>query len=107
MIYLDSFTFPVDDQEADFCMGVKHQCYTSFYPFKVLSSRRFERIDFEPITILYGGNGTGKSTALNVIAQKLSLKRESRRSTKPVFITTMWLCAGRSFGKRFRAAAAL
>ena len=77
MIYLDSFTFPVDDQEADFCMGVKHKCYTSFYPFKVLSSRRFERIDFEPITILYGGNGTGKSTALNVIAQKLSLERES------------------------------
>ena len=77
MIYLDSFTFPDDDREAGFCMGVKHKCYTSFYPFKVLSSRRFERIDFEPITILYGGNGTGKSTALNVIAQKLSLERES------------------------------
>lgn len=77
MIYLNSFTFPEDERETDFCMGVKHQCYTSFYPFKVLSSRRFERIDFEPITILYGGNGTGKSTALNVIAQKLSLERES------------------------------
>ena len=77
MVYLDSFTFPDDDREAGFCMAEKRTCYTSFYPFKVLSRRRFERIDFEPVTILYGGNGTGKSTALNVIAEKLRLERES------------------------------
>ena len=77
MVYLDHFTFPDDDREFDYCMGVKRKCYTSFYPFKVLSKHRFERIDFEPVTILYGGNGTGKSTALNVIAQKLRLERES------------------------------
>ena len=77
MIYLESFTFPDDDREAGFCMAEKRTCYTSFYPFKVLSRRRFERIDFEPVTILYGGNGTGKSTALNVIAEKLRLERES------------------------------
>ena len=77
MVYLESFTFPDDDREASFCMAEKRKCYTSFYPFKVLSRRRFERIDFEPVTILYGGNGTGKSTALNVIAGKLNLERES------------------------------
>ena len=77
MVYLDHVTFPDDDREAGYCMGVLHKCYTSFYPFKVLSRHRLERIDFEPITILYGGNGTGKSTALNVIAQKLQLKREA------------------------------
>ena len=77
MVYLDSFTFPDDDREAGYCMAEKRTCYTSFYPFKILSRRRFERIDFEPVTILYGGNGTGKSTALNVIAEKLRLERES------------------------------
>ena len=77
MVYLESFMFPDDDREASFCMAEKRKCYTSFYPFKVLSRRRFERIDFEPVTILYGGNGTGKSTALNVIAGKLNLERES------------------------------
>ena len=77
MIYLDTFTFPDDGREFDYCLGIKLKCYTSFYPFKVLSHHRFERIDFAPVTILYGGNGTGKSTALNVIAQKLRLTRES------------------------------
>ena len=77
MIYLDTFTFPDDGTEFDYCLGVKLKCYTSFYPFKVLSRHQFERVDFEPVTILYGGNGTGKSTALNVIAQKLQVQREA------------------------------
>ena len=77
MIYLDTFAFPDAEAETSFCMAEKRTCYTSFYPFKILSRRRFARIDFEPVTILYGGNGTGKSTALNVIAEKLSLQRES------------------------------
>ena len=77
MLYLDWITFPDGEREAWYCMAEKRTCYSSFYPFRVLSQRRFERIDFEPVTILYGGNGTGKSTALNVIAQKLGLERES------------------------------
>lgn len=77
MVYLDYFTFPDDDQEASFCMGILRKCYNTFYPFKVLSAHFFERIDFEPITILYGGNGSGKSTALNVIAEKTGIARDS------------------------------
>ena len=77
MIYLEVFKFPNDDMEFDFLIEEKRMCYDSFYPFKVLSSCGFERIDFEPITILYGGNGSGKSTALNVIAEKTGIYRES------------------------------
>lgn len=77
MIYLDYFTFPDDDQEFAFFMSIQRTCYDSFYPFKVLSSRGFERIDCAPITILYGGNGSGKSTALNVIAEKAGVQRDS------------------------------
>ena len=77
MVYLNVFTFPNEDMEFDFFMEVKRTCYDSFYPFKVLSRHGFERIDFEPITILYGGNGSGKSTALNVIAEKTGIIRDS------------------------------
>lgn len=77
MIYLNNFTFPNDDMEFDFFMEIKRTCYDSFYPFKILSAHGLERIDFEPVTILYGGNGSGKSTALNVIAEKTGIRRDS------------------------------
>lgn len=77
MIYLESFIFPSEYMEFKFIENEKRTCYDSFYPFKVLSKNLFERIDFESITILYGGNGSGKSTALNVIAEKLELSRDS------------------------------
>jgi predicted ATPase len=77
MIYLHTFTFPNEDMEFDFFMSVKRTCYDSYYPFKILSRRNFERIVFEPVTILYGGNGSGKSTALNVIAEKIGIQRDS------------------------------
>lgn len=77
MIYIDHFRFPDGDMEFDFLLTIKRQCYDTFYPFKILSRHRFERVDFEPVTILYGGNGSGKSTALNVIAEKLGLARDT------------------------------
>lgn len=77
MIYLESITFPDAEREFDFFLGQKRTCYDSYYPFKVLSRHHLNRLDFEPITILYGGNGSGKTTALNVIAEKLELARDS------------------------------
>jgi predicted ATPase len=77
MIYLDCFKFAKEDKEYDFILEEKRTCFDSFYPFKILSQKGFERIDFEPITILYGGNGSGKTTALNIIAEKLQITRES------------------------------
>ncbi len=77
MIYLDNFTFPDEDREYKFILEEKRTCYDSFYPFKIMSQKEFRRMDFEPITILYGGNGSGKTTALNVIAEKLQLAREA------------------------------
>ena len=77
MVYLNTFTFPNKDMEFEFFMKIKRTCYDSFYPFQILSKHDFKRIDFEPVTILYGGNGSGKSTALNVIAEKTKIKRDS------------------------------
>ena len=77
MVYLNVFTFPNEDMEFGFFMKIKRTCYDVFYPFMILSRIGFERIDFEPVTILYGGNGSGKSTALNVIAEKIGINRDS------------------------------
>lgn len=77
MIYLESITFPDAGREFDFFLGQKRTCYDSYYPFKILSRHNLNRLDFEPITILYGGNGSGKTTALNVIAEKLEIARDS------------------------------
>lgn len=77
MLYLSSFTFPDAELDTSFCMSIKRTCYDSFYPFKILSNHYFERIDFAPVTILYGGNGSGKTTALNVIAEKTQILRDS------------------------------
>jgi predicted ATPase len=52
-------------------------CYDSYYPFRVISPRGLTELKFEHITILYGNNGCGKSTALNVIAEKIELRRDS------------------------------
>lgn len=77
MLYLQNFTFPTAEEETTFHFKLKRTCYDTLYPFGILSKHHFERIDFEPVTILYGGNGTGKSTALNIIAERTGLKREA------------------------------
>ncbi|MDE1547813.1 AAA family ATPase [Jeotgalibaca caeni] len=92
MKYVDFFTFPDQEVEFDFLIKIKQTVYNSFYPFKTLSKRQFERIDFEPITILYGGNGSGKTTALNVIAEKLSLQREARFNRSSFYEKYLHFC---------------
>lgn len=77
MIYLSHFSFPDAEREYSFLMEEKRTCYDTFYPFQVLSKRCLRMLDFEPVTILYGGNGSGKTTALNVIAEKLGLERDT------------------------------
>ena len=81
MIYLSEFVFPSYDEEYRARLDEKRTCFNTMYPFFVLSSRGLERLDFAPVTLLYGGNGSGKTTALNVIflcgATPLSTARAS------------------------------
>lgn len=92
MIYLDSITFPNEDEEWSFRLSVKRTCYNTLYPFYILSTAGLERIDFAPITILYGGNGSGKTTALNVIAEKLHVQRSAPYNRSNFFEDYVRLC---------------
>ncbi len=92
MIYLEYFTFPDSDREFDFFVNQKRTCYDSFYPFQILSGHHLQRIDFEPVTILYGGNGSGKTTVLNVIGEKLQLSRDSVFNKSNFFQDYLDLC---------------
>lgn len=75
--YLESIKLPTDDQEFRFILGQKRNCYNGIYPFKLFPEKGLDKVDFEPITILYGGNGSGKTTLLNVIAEKAGVQRNS------------------------------
>lgn len=80
MIYLQTFRMPArEDEEAFFSDPTdprnQRTCYTTKYPFHVFRYRQLPEFTFEPVTILYGGNGSGKSTILNVMAESLHLRR--------------------------------
>ena len=62
MIYLSSFRFPSWDEEYKFRLDdVKRTCYNTMYPFFVLSRHSLSELSFTEVTILYGGNGSGKT----------------------------------------------
>lgn len=95
MVYLSHFSFPDEEQEADFFIrnpAAKRTCHDSYYPFQVLPNMRLTALDFEPITIVCGGNGCGKSTVLNVIAEKLRLHRDTLYNRSAFFEQYTALC---------------
>lgn len=93
MIYLDSFVFPDEDAEWGHRMGVRRTCYNTMYPFGVLTKAGLKRLDFAPITILCGGNGSGKTTALNIIAEKLHLTRSAPFNRSSFYEDYLNLCS--------------
>ncbi len=99
MVYLSHFEFPHKEREYDFLFAQKRTCYDTYYPFQVLSKHGLRMLDLEPVTILYGGNGSGKSTALNVIAEKLGLAREALYNRSPFFEDYTKMCDAELLGK--------
>lgn len=99
MVYLSHFEFPDREREYDFTMKLKRTCYDTVYPFLVLSEHRLKMLDFEDVTILYGGNGSGKTTALNVIAEKLGLFRDTLYNRSNFFEDYTRLCSFETVGK--------
>ena len=102
MIYLNSFCFPDREEDENF-FNVKSStfktknfrtCYISQYPFGLFRERGFpNKFDFNDITIFCGNNGSGKSTILNVIAEKLKVKRNSPFNQSDFFNDYVELCS--------------
>ena len=78
MIYLRRFSLPREGDELVFLAQSrenKRTCYTSRYPFGVFLNRRVPTLELEEVTILCGGNGSGKTTILNLMGERLGLRR--------------------------------
>lgn len=96
MNYLKSFTFARELDEINFFKyshESKMTCYNSVYPFQIFPEKEFTHLNFDaPITILYGGNGSGKTTALNIISEKIGLGREALYNKAPFLEPYLNLC---------------
>lgn len=99
MIYLSEFYFASENAETSYLSQsprARQTCYDSFYPFGIFSSLRLSLLDFSDVTILYGGNGSGKTTALNVIADTLHLRRGAQYNRGDFFGDYTRLCQFRA-----------
>ena len=54
----------------------------NIYPFCIFKNKEPNIFVFDDITVLYGNNGSGKSTILNIIAHKLNLKGKERNYSR-------------------------
>ncbi len=92
MVYLSSFYFPDRERENDLFFSERRTCFDTYYPFGILSQKNITELSFDHITFLYGGNGSGKTTALNIIAETLSLKRETLYNRSSFFENYVRMC---------------
>ena len=70
----------------------KRTCYTTKYPFGLFRYRDLPEFYFTDITIFCGNTGSGKSSILNVIAEKLSLERNAPFNRSDFFEDYVDLC---------------
>lgn len=95
MVFLHSFSLPTDDAEWSFFAynpRGKLTCYDTPYPFNFFRGRKLDEFCFRDITVFYGNNGSGKSTILNVIADKLELERSTPYNRTDYFEDYVELC---------------
>lgn len=92
-MYLETFKLPIDQEEGIIksCTS-RHRYIENIYPCGIMSENQFHEINFADVTILYGGNGSGKSTVLNLIAEKLQLNRIAPYNSSDIFNAYVAAC---------------
>ena len=81
--FVEKFTLPSKQVEESMIRnrmaynGGQFGYIDNIYPCNLFTQKELTELDFENITILYGGNGSGKTTVLNIIAEKLGLERDT------------------------------
>lgn len=74
MVYLKNFNLLSEYYEGNLLINERRTYFHNQYPFRIFPDKGLDKIKFENVTILYGGNGSGKSTILKIIAEKLNAK---------------------------------
>lgn len=94
-MYLKQFRFANFRQEGMIMREMK-ACETS-YPESLPTPkyRNVKNLEFQPITIFYGGDENTKTTLLNLIGEKLGLQRESIYEIAPNHQEYMTRCSYR------------
>ena len=92
-VYLRSFELASGNREMKFILDQKMNCFNGIYPFKIFPNKGISRLEFEPITIFYGGNSSGKTILLNIIAEKTKIARHSAFSGSAFFPDYVSMCA--------------
>ncbi len=97
MVYLQSFQMPTRMDEENYFASpdnfkARRTCYTTKYPFDLFRYRELPEFHFSDITIFCGNNGSGKSSILNVMAEKLKLERSSPFNRSDFFEDYVDLC---------------
>lgn len=82
MRHVTSISFPNNESLRAYCDSHSYEDY----PFKVFLDRGLKTLELSEITILYGNNGSGKSTILNCIAEKVGATR-----SRPLFYENKWV----------------
>ena len=95
MVWLQEFRLPDRDEEESHLMfspKAKMTVWSSYYPFGLFRERDFPAFTFDEITVFYGDNGSGKSTILNLIAEKLGVNRKTPYNRTDFFDDYVNLC---------------
>ena len=105
-MYITNFSLPSFNEEfavlyhEDGPMLGQMKCNSgNIYPFNIFPDRVEKMgslsLDFmSPITILYGNNGSGKTTILNLIAEYINASRHSTFNKSGLFYDYLELCNG-------------
>lgn len=93
MIYLESFELPGKAVQSDTVSDLHKRCY----PYHVFDDD-LPVLEMGNITIFYGGNGSGKTTILNLISEKLGLPRSTPFNRTPFFEKFVNQCSLRRAG---------
>lgn len=71
MRFLENFQFPNEESRS--------------YPYALITGKGLVHVEFAPVTIFYGNNGSGKSTILNIIAERIWIRQKTLGNANEYF----------------------
>ena len=100
-MFLKSFDLLGEKTEHDVLCD-KMNIYNTMYPFKIFPEKDLTSLEFDNITIFYGGNGSGKTTLLKIIAEKINASKKNITDYGKLFDTYVNLCNYEMPNRKFK-----